>query len=83
MDISIVLPTYNRCELLDQDIQILLNQKTRGLHYEIIVVDNNSGDDTASKVNAYVARDQRATSSSRGRVWRMRAMPALVWLKPT
>jgi glycosyltransferase involved in cell wall biosynthesis len=59
MDISVVMPTYNRCHLLDQDIEALLGQKTRGLAYEVIIVDNNSADQTAEKVASHARRDSR------------------------
>jgi glycosyltransferase involved in cell wall biosynthesis len=53
------MSTYNRCHLLDQDIQALLNQQTDGLAYEVIVVDNNSTDKTAAKIASYAERDSR------------------------
>jgi glucosyl-dolichyl phosphate glucuronosyltransferase len=59
MDISVVMSTYNRCDLLDQDIQALLNQQTDGLEYEVIVVDNNSTDKTAAKIASHAERDSR------------------------
>jgi len=59
MDISVVMATYNRCASLDQAIQALLNQRTNGLEYEVIIVDNNSNDGTAAKVQAYAAQDRR------------------------
>lgn len=67
MDISVVMPTYNRCDLLDQDLEALLNQKTDGLEYEVIVVDNNSIDKTAEKVESYARRDSRVRYVFEGR----------------
>ena len=58
MDISVVMSTYNRCDLLDADIHALLNQTT-DLEYEVIVVDNNSTDGTAEKIQAYAAWETR------------------------
>jgi glucosyl-dolichyl phosphate glucuronosyltransferase len=58
MDLSIVLPTYNRRESLEKAISALLNQQTT-LEYELIVVDNNSTDGTAEKVAGYVQKDPR------------------------
>ena len=43
-DISVVIPTYNRSEMLKRAISSVLNQTIRVR--EIIVVDNNSSDDT-------------------------------------
>lgn len=67
MDISVVMSTYNRCDLLDQDLEALLAQKTNGLEYEIIVVDNNSTDKTAEKVASYASRDSRVRYIFEGR----------------
>lgn len=46
MDISIIIVSYNVCALLRQCIASV-EEAGRDLAYEIIVVDNNSGDDTA------------------------------------
>lgn len=67
MDISVVMSTYNRCALLDQDIEALLNQKTDGLAYEVIIVDNNSTDKTAAKIASYAQRDSRLRYVFEGR----------------
>jgi glucosyl-dolichyl phosphate glucuronosyltransferase len=67
MDISVVMSTYNRCGLLDQDISALLGQKINGLEYEVIVVDNNSTDPTAEKIAAYARQDRRIRYIFEGR----------------
>jgi glycosyltransferase involved in cell wall biosynthesis len=67
MDISVVMSTYNRCHLLDQDIEALLNQQTDGLTYEVILVDNNSTDKTAAKIASYAERDSRIRYIFEGR----------------
>jgi glycosyltransferase involved in cell wall biosynthesis len=59
MDISVVMATYNRCGLLAQSIEALLNQRTENLEYEVIVVDNNSTDRTRDKIRAYARQDAR------------------------
>ncbi len=59
MDISVVIPTYNRAHLLDEAMRPLLNQKVDGIQYEIIIVDNNSADQTEEKVSSYVKQDSR------------------------
>ena len=46
MDISIVISTYNRCELLEGALAALLSQTPADVSYEILVVDNNSTDQT-------------------------------------
>jgi GT2 family glycosyltransferase len=53
--ISVVMSTYNRADRLGAAIDSLLEQ-TGDLSYEIIVVDNNSTDDTRAVVEAISAR---------------------------
>jgi glycosyltransferase involved in cell wall biosynthesis len=55
-DISVVLGTYNRCELLPEAIESLLAQEAGGMRYEIILVDNNSTDRTRDTIEPYLAR---------------------------
>ncbi len=52
---SIIVPTFNRSGLLAGTLESLLVQET-DVPYEIIVVDNNSPDDTAGVVRAMGAR---------------------------
>lgn len=52
-DVSVVIPTYNRSHLLAGTIDSLLAQEAEGLRYEVIVVDNNSTDNTREVVNAF------------------------------
>jgi glycosyltransferase involved in cell wall biosynthesis len=52
----VVLCTYNRAERLEPAIDALLAQTRDGDGYEVIVVDNNSTDATASVVRAIAAR---------------------------
>lgn len=52
MDVSVVISTYNRCELLDGGLRALLSQTPADLAYEILVVDNNSTDQTRPLVEA-------------------------------
>src|ERR1043165_9291612 len=56
-DISVVIPTYNRCQLLAPAIESLLAQESNGLRYEVIVVDNNSSDNTRDVVNSFTGRE--------------------------
>jgi glycosyltransferase involved in cell wall biosynthesis len=50
MDVSIIISTYNRCELLEGALRALLSQAPADLAYEILLVDNNSTDLTRSLV---------------------------------
>jgi len=52
IDVSVVIPTYNRGSQLRPLLDALLQQDTRGITYEVLVVDNNSRDNTASVVEA-------------------------------
>ena len=55
--VSIVLPTYNGSAYLDQAVQSCLAQTYP--HWELIIVDDASTDDTPQQVAAYQARDRR------------------------
>lgn len=59
MDISVILSTYNRCDLLPRALAALSAQQTNSVEYEIIVVDNNSTDRTKEVVGQFKARDPR------------------------
>jgi glycosyltransferase involved in cell wall biosynthesis len=51
MDLSIVIPTYNRAAVLQGALAALAVQKApESLTWEIVVVDNNSRDQTAAVV---------------------------------
>ena len=52
MDVSIVISTYNRCELLEGALRALLSQTATDVAYEILLVDNNSTDQTRTVVKA-------------------------------
>lgn len=54
-DISVVVCTYNRSALLERVLLSLFSQKTAGAIFEIIVIDNNSADDTAAVVKSLMA----------------------------
>jgi glucosyl-dolichyl phosphate glucuronosyltransferase len=56
-DVSVVLSTYNRGALLKNALEKLLVQETDGIHYEILIVDNNSTDQTEQLVRSYMERD--------------------------
>ncbi len=52
-DVSVVIVTYNRCHLLGGAIECLIGQQPKGLRFEVIVVDNNSTDDTRDVVASF------------------------------
>jgi glycosyltransferase involved in cell wall biosynthesis len=49
-EVSVVIGTYNRCDVLRGALESLLTQDSGGVDYEVIVVDNNSSDDTRNMV---------------------------------
>lgn len=53
---SIVICTYNRVELLKRALNTLLKQRLPLSEFEIIVIDNNSKDNTAVETAKYVLR---------------------------
>ena len=50
---SIIIPTHNRADILRHSIPRLFAQTISSDRYEIIVVDDASGDDTADVVNGF------------------------------
>jgi glycosyltransferase involved in cell wall biosynthesis len=55
MHLSIVIPTFNRANLLPQTIPALASQKTEGFTHEVIFVANGSSDETDSILKELVA----------------------------
>lgn len=52
MDVSIIIGTYNRCDSLAISVQSLINMHAPdGITWELIVVDNNSGDKTRELID--------------------------------
>ncbi|MCP4627156.1 MAG: glycosyltransferase [bacterium] len=69
IDVSVIIPTYNRIEYIADAIKSVINQTYR--NYEILVVDDGSTDETRKVVNAfeskrirYFYRDHQGISSS-------------------
>ena len=54
LDFTVAIPTYNGASRLPELLELLRKQvKTEHISWEIIVVDNNSTDDTAKLIKAY------------------------------
>lgn len=51
--ISVIIPTRNRANLLNDTLKSILNQSISLSEFEIIVVDNGSNDNTAEIINKY------------------------------
>jgi glycosyltransferase involved in cell wall biosynthesis len=58
-EISVVISTYNRCRLLPAVLDRILSQDASGIRYEVIVVDNNSEDNTRDVVTSIVTRGEQ------------------------
>src|SRR5947209_3804576 len=65
-DISVVISTYNRCDMLPAAIESVLAQDAQGLRYEVIIVDNNSSDRTREVVESLIARGRKLALRLRG-----------------
>ena len=59
VDVSVVICTYNRCDLLPDALESVLAQSAEGVGFEIVVVDNNSTDATREVVESLIARGHR------------------------
>ncbi len=55
-DVSVIISTYNRCELLPDALESVLAQRTGDVRYEVILVDNNSTDRTRQVVESLIER---------------------------
>ena len=55
-DISVVLSTYNRCPILPFALDSVLQQTPGDVSWEVIVVDNNSSDETQAVVASFIGR---------------------------
>ena len=54
LDISVIITTYNRCDMLATAIERLLEQESQRVKYELIIVDNNSTDQTRQVVESFI-----------------------------
>ncbi len=56
-DVSIVLPTFNRADMLSGSIESCLNQRHE--NFELIIIDDGSTDNTREVVNEFIKKDNR------------------------
>lgn len=55
MKLTVIIPTYNRAHLICDSLDSLCQQNLAAADFEVLVVDNNSNDDTKQVVEAYIA----------------------------
>lgn len=55
--ISVIIPTYNRADLLPRTIDSVINQTYKD--WELIIVDDKSTDNTRSVIQEYIKKDNR------------------------
>jgi glycosyltransferase involved in cell wall biosynthesis len=55
-ELSVVVPTYNRCAVLARTLSLLCEQTLAAERYELLVVDDGSSDGTAAIVTEFAAR---------------------------
>src|SRR5260221_1847238 len=56
IDLSVIIPTYNRSRLLDYTLRSLVLQNIPVRNFEVVIGDDGSSDDTAELVNSYKDR---------------------------
>lgn len=54
MKVSVIIPTYNRSSLILKTINSFIEQDFQLDDYEILIIDNNSNDDTFSVINDFI-----------------------------
>ena len=59
LDVTVIIATYNRADMLPGALESVLAQEADGVRYEVIVVDNNSPDQTREVVESFIARGHR------------------------
>ena len=65
--ISVIIPTYNRSALLQQTVDTFVSQTYPADRWELILVDNNSIDDTSRVIERLAAADARIRALSEPR----------------
>ena len=57
MKISLITPTHNRAELLDETMKSIIMQNVGDAKFEYLVVDNNSKDNTKETIEKYIGKN--------------------------
>ena len=56
LDISVLIPTYNRKDILNKTLQSMTQLDCDGLKVEIVIVDNNSCDETKEVIASFTGK---------------------------
>ena len=56
MQVSVIICTYNRCEILKDALENMTRLDREGLSVEFVVVDNNSSDHTKEVIESFIER---------------------------
>ena len=58
MKISVIIPTFNRSHMISDALESLCRQDLPADDFEVLVVDNNSKDETKKVIEQYIAKHQ-------------------------
>ncbi len=61
MKVSLITPTYNRADLLEETIVSIVNQDLKDIKLEYLIVDNNSTDNTKEIVEKYIGVNENVS----------------------
>ena len=83
LNVSVIIPTYNRADTIDKAIESVLAQSLMGT--EVIVVDDGSEDNTAEIVSnydgvRYVFQEHRGISAARNKGLELARSEWIAWL---
>jgi Predicted glycosyltransferases len=56
LDVSVIIPTYNRSQLLDFSLSSLEKQNLSGISFEVLVIDDGSTDNTRAIVENHTSK---------------------------
>ena len=63
VELSVVVPTYNRARMLDVCLRALAAQAPPDAEFEVVVVDDGSSDTTREVLESHSSRHSRRISS--------------------
>ena len=70
--IPVIIPTYNRCQLLEYTLDSLANQSIDKSDFEVVIVDDGSSDDSFKMVKTFEDRiNLRDVDGKSGQLYRL------------